>query len=164
MKSASFDTRQRRAGRRVGRPAVDSIAEAEGVAEDVVARDGVDGGLALPALAAHFGADGSAVLLDGLGDRLGQVEVAADAAGVGAVHAEDGLGAVEIRGVFDLAVLGNAFGIVIAEVHDQGFQLRKLVREGGRAADALAFLRAVIEAWTFFWSIHRNGSFLGCSA
>jgi hypothetical protein len=24
-------------------------------------------------------------------------------------------------------------------------------------------LLAVVETWTFFWSIHRNKSFLGCS-
>jgi hypothetical protein len=145
-------------------PTVGSITEAERVAQDVVARDGVDGGLALPALTAHFGGDGGAVLLDGLGELIGQVEIAADAAGIGAIHAEDGFGAVEIGGVLDLAVLGDTLGVEIAEIHDQGFQLGKFVREGGRTADALAFLRAVVETWTFFWSIHRNESFLGCIA
>lgn len=161
MISAYFDSRHRRAGRRVGRPAVYSITEAERVAQDIVARDGVDGGLALPALAAHFGADRGAVLLNRFGDRLRQIKIAPNTAGIGTVHTEDGFGTVEIRRVLDLAVLGNAFGIVIAEVHDQRFQLGKSVREGGRAANALAFLRAVIEAWSFFWSIHRVWSFFG---
>ena len=138
-----------------------SITEAECVAEDVVARDGVDGGLALPALTAHFGADRGAVLLNRFGDRLRQIKIAANTAGIGTVHTEDRLGPVEIRRVFDLAVLGNAFGIVIAEVHDQRFQLGKFVREGGRAANALAFLLPVIEARSFFWSIHRVWSFFG---
>ena len=145
-------------------PTVGSITEAERVAQNVVARDRIDGGLALPALTAHLGGDGGAVLLDGFGKLVRQVEIATDAAGIGAIHAEDGLGAVEIGGVLDLAVLGDTLGVEIAEIHDQGFQLGKFVREGGRTADALAFLRAVVETWTFFWSIHRNESFLGCIA
>ena len=157
MNFAGFDSRRGRAGRRVGRPPVFSITEAERVAEDVVARDGVDGGLALPALAAHFGGDGGAVLLHGLGELVRQVEIAADTAGIGAVDAEDGFGAVEIGGVLDLAVLGDALGIEIAQVDDQGFQLGKFVGEGRRTADAFALLRAVVKAWAFFWSIHRNG-------
>ncbi len=60
-------------------PSDRSITEAERVAQDVVARDRVDGGLALPALAAHFGGHGGAVFLDGLGDGFRQVEIAADA-------------------------------------------------------------------------------------
>jgi hypothetical protein len=139
-----------------------SITEADRVAQDVVARDRVDGGLALPALAAHLGGDSGAVLFDGLGELIGQVEIAADTAGVGAIDAEDGLGAVEIGGILDLAVLGNALGIEIAEVHDQGFQLGKFVGEGGGTADPLAFLLAVVETRSFFWSIHRSESFLGC--
>lgn len=142
-------------------PTVCSITEAERVAQDVVARDGVDGGLALPALTAHFGGDGGAVLFDGFGELVGKVEITADTSGIGAIHAEDGFGAVEIGRVFDLAILGDALGIEIAEIDDQGFQLGKFVREGRRIADALAFLRAVVEARSFFWSIHRNGSFLG---
>src|ERR1039458_2084274 len=161
MNPACFDSRHRRAGRRVGRPAVYSIAEAERVAQDVVGGDGVDGGLALPALTAHFGADRGAVFLNGFGDWLRQIKIAANTAGIGTVHTEDGLGTVEIRRVFDLAVLGNPFGIEIAEVHDQRFQLGKFVREGGRTADPLAFLLAVVEAWSFFWSIHRVWSFFG---
>ena len=136
-----------------------SITEAERVAQDVVARDRVDGGLALPALAAHFGGDRGAVLADGFGDCLRQVKVAADTSGIGTIHAEDGFGAVEIGRVLDLAVLGDTLGIEIAEVHDQGFQLGKFVRERWRTADPLAFLRAVIEARSFFWSIHRDESF-----
>ena len=145
-------------------PTVGSITEAKRVAQDVVARDRIDGGLALPALTAHFGGNGGAVLADSFGELVRQVEIATDAAGIGAIHAEDGLGAVEIGGVFDLAVLGDTLGVEIAEIHDQGFQLGKFVREGGRTADALAFLRAIVEAWSFFWSIHRNESFLGCIA
>ena len=145
-------------------PNVGSITEAERVAEDVVARDRVDGGLALPALTAHFGGDSGAVLLDGLGELVGQVEIAANAAGIGAVHAEDGFGAVEIGGVLDLAVLGDTLRIEIAEVHDEGFQLGKFVREGGGTANPLAFLLAVVETRSFFWSIHRSESFFGCSA
>lgn len=134
-----------------------SITETERVAEDVVARDRVDGGLALPALTAHFGGDRGAVLFDGLGELVGEIEIAADTAGIGTIDAEDGFGAVEIGRVLDLAVLGDALGIEIAEVYDQGFELGKFVGKGGRAADAFAFLRAVVEAWSFFWSIHRNG-------
>jgi hypothetical protein len=160
MNAVGFDSRQRRAGRQVGRPPEFSITEAERVAENVVARDRVDGGLALPALAAHLGGDGGAMFLDGLGKLVGQVEVAADTAGIGAIDAEDGFGAVEIGGVLDLAVLGNTLGIEIAQVHDEGFQLGKFIGEGGRTADAFALLRAVVEAWSFFWSIHRNESFL----
>lgn len=138
-----------------------SITEAERVAQDVVAGDRVDGGLALPALAAHFGGDGGAVFADGFGELIGEIEITADTAGIGAVDAEDGLGAVEIGGVLDLAVLGNALGIEIAEVDDQGFQLGKFVGEGGGTADPLAFLLAVIETRSFFWSIHRDESFFG---
>jgi len=138
-----------------------SITEAERIAEDVVARDRVDGGLALPALTAHLGGDRGAVFFNGLGELVGEVEIAADATGIGTVDAEDGFGAVEIGRVLDLAVLGDALGIEIAKIDDQGFQLGKFVRESGRAADTFAFLRAVIEARSFFWSIHRNGSFLG---
>jgi hypothetical protein len=140
---------------------LNSITEAKRVAEDVVARDRVDGGLALPALTAHFGSDGGAMFFDGFGELVGEIEIATDAAGIGAVHAEDGFGAVEIGGVLDLAVLGDALGIEIAEVDDEGFQFGKFFGEGGRTADPLAFLRAVIETRTFFWSIHCRESFLG---
>ena len=142
-------------------PTDGSITEAERVAQDVVARDRVDGGLALPALTAHFGADGGAVLADGFGELVCEVEITANTSGIGAIHPEDGFGTVEIGRVFDLAVLGDTLGVEIAEIHDQRFQLGKFVREGGRAADALAFLRAVVEARSFFWSIHRDESFLG---
>ena len=161
MISAYFDSRQRRAGRRIGRPAVYSITEAEGVAQDVVARDRVDSGLALPALTAHFGADRGAVLADGFGELVRKIEITANTAGIGAIHTEDGFGAVEVGRVLDLAVFGDALGIEIAEIHDQRFQLGKFVREGGRADDALAFLRAIVEARSFFWSIHCNESFFG---
>jgi hypothetical protein len=142
-------------------PTAGSITEAERVAQDVVAGDGIDGGLALPALAAHLGGDGGAVFADGFGELVREIEIAANTAGVGAVHAEDGFGAVEIGRVLDLAVLGDALGVEIAEVHDQGFQLGKFVHEGGGTADALAFLLAVIETRSFFWSIHRSESFFG---
>jgi hypothetical protein len=139
---------------------LNSITEAERVAEDVVARNRVDGGLALPALTAHLGGDRGALLFDGLGELVGEIEIAADTAGIGAIDAEDGLGAVEIGRVLDLAVLGDALGIEIAEIDDQGFQLGKFFRERGRTADPLAFLSAVVETRAFFWSIHRD-VFLG---
>lgn len=133
-----------------------SITKAERVAEDIVTGDGVDGGLALPALTAHLGGDRGAVFFDGPGELVGEVEIAADTAGIGTIDAEDGFGAVEIGRVFDLAVLGDALGIEIAEVDGQGFQLGKFFGERGRTADPLAFLCAVVETRSFFWSIHRD--------
>lgn len=88
-------------------PTVYSITQAERVAEDVVARDRVDGGLALPALTAHFGGDRGAVLSNSFGDWLRQIKIAPNTSGIGTIHTEDGLGTVEIRRVLDLAILGN---------------------------------------------------------
>lgn len=141
-------------------PPVSSITQAERKAQNVVAGDRIDGGLALPALTAHFGGNRGAVLANRFGELLRQVKITADTTGVGTIHTEDRFGAVEIGRIFDLAVLGDALGIEIAQVHDQGFQLGKFVRQGGGTADPLAFLRAIIEARSFFWSIHSNESFL----
>jgi hypothetical protein len=140
---------------------LNSITEAERVAEDVVAGDRVDGGLALPALTAHFGSDGGAMFFDGLGELVGEIEIAADAAGIGTIDAEDGFGAVEVGGVLDLAVLGNTLGIEVAHVDDEGFQFGKFFSESGRVADPLAFLSAVVETRAFFWSVHYRESFFG---
>lgn len=94
-----------------------------------MAGDCVDRGLALPALAAHFGRDRGAMLRNGSGDFIGEVKITSNTPGIGAVHTKNGFCVVEIGGVLDLAVLGDTFGIEIAKVDNQGFQLRKPVGE-----------------------------------
>ena len=93
--------------------------------------DRVDGGLALPALAGHFGGDGGAVFRHGFGEFLGQIKIAADTAVVGTINAEHRLGVSEIRREFDLAVLGETCGVVVPEVYCQRFQLWELVGQAG---------------------------------
>ena len=93
--------------------------------------DRVDGGLALPALAGHFGGDGGAVLRHGFGEFLGQIKIAADTAVVGTINAQDGVGILEIGREFNLAVLGGTLWAVVSEINHQRFQLRKPMAKRG---------------------------------
>ena len=105
--------------------------------------DGVDRGLASPALATHFAGNSSAMFRDGVGEFLGQIKIAAYAFVVGTTESEHGLGVGEVDGVLDLAVLGDTFGIIEAEVHGQSLQLTESVSEARRVLDPLAFLFTV---------------------
>ena len=58
--------------------------------------DRVDGGLALPALAGHFGGDGRAVFRHGFRECPAQIKIATDTSVVGTVDAEHRLGVREI--------------------------------------------------------------------
>ena len=91
----------------------------------------VDGGLALPALAGHFGGDGGAVLRHGFGEFPSQIKIATDTSIIGTINAEHRLGIIEIGQVFDLTVLGDTCGVVVTEVHGQRLQLWKSVGEAG---------------------------------
>ena len=106
-----------------------SIGEVEFVAQDLVAMGYADGVLIEPALAAHFARRSLEMCRHGAGDLIAQIEIAADALVVLAIEAEQGLGVTQVDGVFDLTALGHSFRVVIGEIHGQGFQLRKLVRE-----------------------------------
>ena len=126
-----------------------SVGEPELVPQNVVAMDGVNCGLALPALTAHFGGDGGAMSRNRVGEFLGQIKIATDASFVGTINTEHGLGVIEVGRVFDLAVLGDAFGVVVTEIHDQRLQLRIFFRETGRVFGPLAFLLAIFKAGSF---------------
>src|SRR5579883_437672 len=65
-----------------------SKPQRELVAQDVVATDLVDRGLALPTLAAHFPGDGLLPLGDGLGQGRAQIKIASDTLVVGTGEAE----------------------------------------------------------------------------
>ena len=137
----------------------DSVSEPQLVAQDVVAMDGVDRGLVLPALAGHHAADGGALFGNRAGKFLGQIKITPDAFLVGTSEAEHGLGVIEVDHVVKLTVRGETFGVVIPEVYDQRLQLPKLVGETGRGFDALTFLITVFGPETYSLSIH-NDNFL----
>ena len=94
-----------------------------------MATDLVDGRLAEPALAAHLARHTREMSGHGAGELIAQIEIAADALVVLAIEAEQGLGVSQVDRVFDLTALGHAFGVEVCEIHGQGLQLRKLVRE-----------------------------------
>ena len=80
-----------------------------------MAGDRVDGGLALPALTGYFAGNGLAVQRDSFDEFLGQIKIATDASVVGTVDAEHRPGLQEIGRVFDLAILGDALGVVVTK-------------------------------------------------
>ena len=88
-----------------------------------------DGVLIEPALAAHFPRCRREMSCHGAGEFIAQIEIAADALVVLTIEAEQGLGVSQVDGVFDLTALGHAFGVIVREVHGQGLQLWKLIRE-----------------------------------
>jgi hypothetical protein len=65
-----------------------SILEVEGVPQDVVTVDCVNGILVLPAPTAHFENDGDAVRRQSFGKRLHKIKIALDAVVVGTKDAE----------------------------------------------------------------------------
>jgi len=79
----------------------------------------VDGRLAEPALAAHFTSDGGLARGHGLSKRLAEIKVAADTFGIDAIQSEHRFGVLRIDRVFDLPVLGHAFGAEVCEFHRQ---------------------------------------------
>ena len=91
----------------------------------------VDGGFAAPTLAPYFAGRSRSVRGHDVGQLLTQIEVATNAFVVLANEREHGLGVGEVHGVFDLTAPGDAFGTVVCEIHRQGLQERKLVRETG---------------------------------
>ena len=114
----------------------------------------VDGGLAEPTLAAHLACHSGLMRGHGLGERLTQVKIAADAFVVRTIEAEHGLGVIRVDRVFDLAVRGGTFRAKVGEFHRQGLQFPKLFREADRLMDALGFLLAVIRARCEFFVMH----------
>ena len=106
----------------------------------------IDGGLAVPALAAQFARRGRLTRGDGLGQFLAQVEIAADAFGIEAIEAEHGLRVVQVDRVFDLAASGDTVRIEERQVHRQRLQLTKLLRKGAGFFDPLTLLLTVFGA------------------
>jgi hypothetical protein len=89
--------------------------------------DPVDSGLAQPTLAARFTRRMGLMRGNGPGEMLTQVKITADAFVVVALEAEHGLCTIQIDRVFDLAVPGEASGIVEFQIHRQRLQLLKFV-------------------------------------
>jgi len=132
------------------------VPEDEFVAQDVVATDGANGVLAEPALARHFSGHGGLMSGDRIREFRAQVKITADAFVVQATEAEHRLRVIKVHHVFDLAAPGDAVGIVIREIHRQGFQRGKHFRETGRTPDALNFLLTVLGAGTYFLLMHNS--------
>jgi len=120
------------------------ILKVELIAQNVVAADPVDGGLALPTLAADL--PRHAVLMGGnrVGKVLAQVEITADALVVVAIEAEDGFGVRQVDGVFDLAVFADALSAVKREIQRQGLQFMESVRKAGGFLNSDVFLLAIL--------------------
>src|SRR5688572_14422692 len=112
-----------------GEGSAQSVREAEFVAQDLVAMGGADVVFVEPPLAAQFARRSRLVRGHGAGDLIAQVEIATDALVVLAIEAEQGFGVAQVDGVFDLTALGHAFGVVVPEIHGQGLQLGKFIRE-----------------------------------
>ena len=108
----------------------------------------IDRGLTLPALAGQFTGDRGAAFGDGAGKGLSQIKITADASLVRAIKTEHGLGGIEIRQEFYLAIAGGPPGVVVTEIDGQGPQLREFEGEAGRPLYALALLFSVFEAGT----------------
>ena len=77
----------------------------------------VDGGLAEPTLAAHLAADSGFTRGHGLGERLAQIKIAADAFVVKTIEAEHGLGVIGVDRVLDLAVPGDTFRAKVCQLY-----------------------------------------------
>lgn len=91
--------------------------------------DSVDGGLAEPTLAAHFAGGDDAMRGHGLGERLTQIEIAADAFVVKTIEAEHGLGVIGVDRIFDVASPGDTLKAKVCQFHRQRLQFPKLFRE-----------------------------------
>jgi hypothetical protein len=127
-----------------------SIPEAEFVAQDIIAVDRIDGQPAGPTLAAHFTADRGAPGLDGFGEFVAQIEIAADTFGVDTIESEDGLCVREVHVVFDFIVPAVGRPGAVDKFHPQRFQLRKLLRKTHGLAHPLLFLLAILRTGSCF--------------
>lgn len=104
----------------------------------------IDFGLAGPALTAHLAGRGLAALGNRFCQRLGQIEISADAFLVGAINAEDGFGVLGMKGELDLFAPGEASGLKMGELRGQRFQFLKLFGEADRLFHSFVLLPAVI--------------------
>jgi len=120
--------------------------------------DGVDGGLAEPALAAYFTGHGGPMCGHGVGELFTQIKIAADAFVIVTIETEHGPGVGEVDRVFDLTVPADTAGVEVSKIHGQGLQLRKLVSEAGGVLDTLAFLLTVFGAGADFVGTHNHKS------
>src|SRR5208283_2424700 len=112
-------------------PGITSIAETEGISQDVVAMNRIDGRAVTPALANHFPAHRITPLVNGLGQLVTQIKITANALVVQAVKPEDGLRVGQIDLVLDLLALGKASGVGILQADRQSFQLLKRLAKSG---------------------------------
>jgi hypothetical protein len=133
-----------------------SVSELQLIAQDVVAMDGVNGGLVLPTLAEQFPRDGGMMFGNRAGKFLGEIKIPPDTLFVGTSEAKHGFGATEIDDILELTIGGEAFGIVVPKLHDQRLQLLKFVRKAGGGFHPLAFLITVFRSETYSLSIHNG--------
>lgn len=82
-----------------------------------------------PTLAAHFARHSGATLGDGLGERLAQIEIAADTVVVVTIEPDHGLVVVGVERAFDFAVFRHTIGLEIGKLRRQRLQFPELLRE-----------------------------------
>src|SRR5581483_3144501 len=108
---------------------VSSVSEAQYVAQDMVAVDLADSGLALPALAEHFTACSFATFGNDLCKFLAQIKIAADARRIRTQEVKHRLGVNEVDRVFEFTLFGDASRVKASQHHAQRLQSGEPLRE-----------------------------------
>ena len=90
--------------------------------QNILATNRIDAGWIFPTLTTQFARDRFAPGGNGFGEFVRQIEIASDTFFVPAIETKNGLGALQIEFVFDLAEPGNTVGSVKGENQIEGFQ------------------------------------------